>query len=134
MPVSPVVDLLRPELSEISACVPAGEYAVRLDGEAPPLLSPEARARLAERRKAWELIPTRPRPPSAPRSPSAPASARRVLVGVGSDEIITMLLTAFAQPRGSQAPVVRARRHVRDVRDEREGARQRVLEVPLDAH
>ena len=95
--------LLRPELSELAAYLPhAGTYAIRLDAnEAPPLSSPVARERLARAAAttAWE------RYPDATQHALREAVARRcgvlpnqVLVGVGSDELITLLLTALAPP------------------------------------
>lgn len=140
MPVSPVVDLLRPELSEISAYVPhPGEYAIRLDAnEAPPLLSPEARARLGEEasKVAWERYPDATseelRAALAARSGVAPDE---VLVGVGSDEIISMLLTAFAEPRArGQAPVLLTTTPTFVMYALGAKVRgQKVLEIPLDA-
>jgi histidinol-phosphate aminotransferase len=141
MPASPVADLLRPELSEITPYVPhPGEYAVRLDAnEAPPLLSTAARARLAE--AAAELAGERYPDAQAEALRAALAartgvSAAEILVGVGSDEIITMLLTAFAQPRERmQAPVVLTTTPTFVMYAMSAKVRgQRVLEVPLDAN
>jgi histidinol-phosphate aminotransferase len=141
MPASPVVDLLRPELSEITPYVPhPGEYAVRLDAnEAPPLLSPAARARLAE--EAGKLAGERYPDAQAEALRAALAqrtgvSAAEVLVGVGSDEIITMLLTALAQPREPlKTPVVLTTTPTFVMYAMSAKVRgQRVLEVPLDAN
>lgn len=104
--------LLRPELAELAAYLPdSGSYRVRLDAnEAPPLLSAPARARLAEvaADTAWE------RYPDARSAALRAAIARKVgvgpdeiLAGVGSDEVITFLLTALARPRsGSRGPTI----------------------------
>ncbi len=131
--------LLRPELAELSAYVPvAGDFGVRLDAnEAPPLLGEAARRRLAEvaAGTAWERYPdarcTDLRRAIAQKHGVTP---EEVLVGTGSDEVITMLLTALAQPRlGSPAPTIvtttptfvmyRLSGRVRGMQ---------VLEVPLD--
>lgn len=140
MPASPVVDLLRPELREISPYVPhPGEYAVRLDAnEAPPLLSPEARARLAAEaaQVAGERYPdAQAEALRAALAKRTGVSADEVLVGVGSDEIITMLLTAFAEPRERMpAPVVLTTTPTFVMYAMSAKVRgQRVLEVPLDA-
>lgn len=104
--------LLRPEFSELSAYLPhIGDYAVRLDAnEAPPLLSAGARERLARAAAdtAWE------RYPDATQRVLREAIARRcgvppehVLAGVGSDELIALLLTALApSDAGSGAATV----------------------------
>jgi histidinol-phosphate aminotransferase len=112
MPTHPVADLLRPELAELSAYVPhPGNYAIRLDAnEAPPLLSPGARARLAEVAAgiSYERYPDA----SVEKLRAALANhcqvnANEVLVGVGSDEVIALMLSALSRPRaGADAPVV----------------------------
>jgi histidinol-phosphate aminotransferase len=97
--------LLRPELAELSAYLPdLAHYAVRLDAnEAPPLLSSHARERLARAAAelAWERYPD----PTARELREAIAarcgvSREEILVGVGSDEVIALLITALARPRG----------------------------------
>jgi len=108
----PVADLLRPELAELSAYVPhPGNYAIRLDAnEAPALLSSSARARLAEVAAQTNFE----RYPDASVEKLRHALARHsgvspeeVLVGVGSDELIALLLSALSQPRaGTDTPVV----------------------------
>lgn len=140
MPTSKVVDLLRPELSELRAYSPhPGSYRVRLDAnEAPPLLSAEARARLAEAAAtiAWERYPDAPTDAlRAALAARTGVSADEVLVGVGSDELITMLLTAFDRPRDrAQAPVVLTTTPTFVMYAMSAKVRgQRVLEVPLDA-
>jgi histidinol-phosphate aminotransferase len=131
--------LVRAELDELSAYAPeAGDFEVRLDAnEAPPLLSVDARRRLAE-----ALVPDDfCRYPDARqvRLRRAIAAAtgvdeRRVIAGCGTDEIIALLLDVLCRPRGknpaativTQSPTFSMYRH---------GARargMRVLEVPLD--
>ncbi|MGC4092355.1 MAG: aminotransferase class I/II-fold pyridoxal phosphate-dependent enzyme [Polyangiaceae bacterium] len=141
MPTHPVSDLLRPELSEYQAYVPhPGNYAVRLDAnEAPPLLSQAARARLLEvaAKTSFERYPDASvealRQALATHSGVTPAE---VLVGVGSDELIALLLSALSQPRaGTDAPVVLTTTpsFVMYAMSARLRG-QRVLEVPLDAN
>jgi histidinol-phosphate aminotransferase len=139
MPASPVIDLLRPELSEMSPYTPhPGAYPVRLDAnEAPPLLSAGARARLAEvaAQVDWERYPDAGaealRGALAARSGVTP---EEVLVGVGSDEIITLLLTAFSHPRErAQTPVLLTTTPTFVMYAMGAKLRgQRVLEIPLD--
>jgi histidinol-phosphate aminotransferase len=98
-----VASLCRPELSELSAYLPdLGEYRIRLDAnEAPPLLSAQARERIREVAASgnWERYPD----PALSRLRTAIAqslgvTAEEVLPGVGSDEVISLLLTAFVKP------------------------------------
>ena len=136
---SPFADILSPALAELSSYTPhAGQYAVRLDAnEAPELLSAAAKRRLAEAAAAvtWE------RYPDATATDLRTALARysgvspeEILVGDGSDEIITMLLTALSQSREraggalimTTTPTFVMYRMSARVRG------QRVLEVPLD--
>lgn len=100
----PLAALLRPELSELRAYVPhAGRFDVRLDAnESPPLLSAEARALLARAMAPEDFG----RYPDARAAELRAAIAARcdadpgeILVGVGSDEVIAMLLTALDRPR-----------------------------------
>jgi histidinol-phosphate aminotransferase len=140
MPASAIFDLLRPELRALTAYVPhPGEYAVRLDAnEAPNLLPAEARGRLAEQAKsiAWERYPdaTSEGLRHALAEYSG-VSAEQVLCGVGSDEVIAMLLTALACPQpGSDAPVVLTTTPTFVMYAMSARLRgQRVLEAPLDA-
>ena len=132
-------NLLRPELAELSPYVPVqGEFAVRLDAnEAPPLLGSSARARLAAgaAATAWERYPdarhTLLRAAIAERCGVTP---EEVLIGVGSDEIITLLSTVVCRPRSESQPATlltttptfvmyRMSARVRGLR---------VIEVPLD--
>lgn len=107
-----LASLLQPELGELKAYAPvAGSFAVRLDAnECPPLLSPEARARLAQAlaepdpARYPDARATELRAAIAERCGAAP---EEVLPGVGSDEVITMLLTALSRPRpGAPAATV----------------------------
>ena len=135
----PFSDILCPALAELSSYTPvAGDYPVRLDAnEAPELLSDRAKQRLTEAcaRLTWERYPdataTELRKALASYSGVSP---NEVLVGDGSDEIITMLLSAFSEPRDRSGSAViltttptfvmyRMSARVRG---------QRVLEVPLD--
>jgi len=135
----PFSDILCPALAELSSYTPvAGDYAVRLDAnEAPELLSAAAKQRLGEAAATltWERYPdaTSSQLRQALAAHSG-VSAEEVLVGDGSDEIITMLLSAFSRARDrSGSPVImtttpsfvmyRMSARVRG---------QRVLEVPLD--
>lgn len=108
----PFDDLLNPALGEVKAyTTDGGEYRVRLDAnEAPGLLSETARTRLLDEfsRVGLERYPD----PSMGRLREAIAARcgvkpENVLAGVGSDEIITMLLTAFTVAReGAKVPTV----------------------------
>ena len=135
-----VLDLLRPELADVKAYLPTlGDYRIRLDAnEAPPLYPPHVQARLVEEagRIAFE------RYPDATSSALRGAIAERigvapeeVLLGVGSDELITLLLTAMTRPRRNNEPPALLTTTPTFVMF-RMSARlrgQRVLEVPLDA-
>jgi histidinol-phosphate aminotransferase len=111
---------------------------VRLDAnEAPPLLSEDARARLGE--VATQTMYSR-YPDSglgelrAALALRSEVSEAEILPGVGSDEIITLLLTALSRPRAgtnfsqivTTTPTFVMYRMSARVRG------QRVLEVPLD--
>jgi histidinol-phosphate aminotransferase len=136
----PFSDILCPALAELSSYTPhAGEYEVRLDAnEAPELLSGAAKKRLAEAAAGvtWERYPDA----TATELRRALAgycgvTSEEILVGDGSDEIITMLLSALSQPRDradgavimTTTPTFVMYRMSARVRG------QRVLEVPLDA-
>lgn len=108
----PFMALLRPELAELTAYAPeAGSFRIRLDAnEAPPLLGPEPRRRLAAicAETAWERYPdarlTELRRAIAGRTGVGPDE---VFAGVGSDEVISVLITALGRPRGrAQAPTL----------------------------
>ena len=135
----PLSELLRPELAELSAYVPeAGDFAVRLDAnEAPPLLSEAAKKRLGEvaAETAWERYPDA-RCTELRRAIAAKheVSADEVLVGTGSDEVITMLLTALARPRAGNpaATIVTTTPTFVMYRISGRVRGMQVLEVPLD--
>ncbi len=131
--------LLRPELAELRPYLPTqGEYAIRLDAnEAPPLLSRRARDRLASvaSELEWQRYPdatvTELRRSIAARCGAAP---EELMVGVGSDEIITLLLTVLSLPRG-RAPAATVVTTTPTFVMYRMSARvrgMRVMEVPLD--
>ena len=135
-----IAALSRPELAELSAYLPdLAAYRVRLDAnEAPPLMSSETRARIAEvlSQGAWERYPD----PTLGSLRQAIAAQLRVtpeeiLPGVGSDEVISLLLTAFVRPLG-QADTATVLTTTPSFVMYRLSARcrgLRVLEVPLDA-
>ncbi len=136
----PFSEILSPALAELSSYTPvAGEYAVRLDAnEAPELLSDAARRRMAEvcAEANWERYPDA----TASKLRQALAaysgvSAEEVLVGDGSDEIITLLLTAFSQARdrSGSALILTTTPSFVMYRMSARVRGQRVLEVPLDA-
>jgi histidinol-phosphate aminotransferase len=134
------LDLLRPELAEAKAYLPTqGSFRIRLDAnEAPPLLAPAVKARLTEElgRVAFE------RYPDATASELRAAIAQRlgvepeeVLLGVGSDELITLLMTAVARPRRAHEPpaVLTTTPTFVMYRLSARLRGERVIEVPLDA-
>lgn len=137
----PLSDLLCPALAELSSYTPhAGNFEIRLDAnEAPELLSAAAKARLAEAAAGikWERYPDATvhelRQALAQHSG---VSAEEILVGDGSDELITMLLTALSAPRphADSALVMTTTPTFVMYRMSARVREQRVLEVPLDAH
>jgi histidinol-phosphate aminotransferase len=135
-----IAQLTRPELAELSAYLPdLHSYRVRLDAnEAPPLMSGAAKARIAEvmAEGGWERYPDPSlaglRRAIAERLGVAPAE---VLPGVGSDEVISLLLTAFVRPRppAEVATVLTTTPSFVMYRMSARCRGLRVLEVPLDA-
>jgi histidinol-phosphate aminotransferase len=112
MPESRFAPLLRPELAELAAYAPHhGHFEVRLDAnEAPALLSPEANLALAR-----AMAPTfynrypdvRANELRAALADRTGAEPDEILLGIGSDEVIAMLLTAIDRPRpGARAPAL----------------------------
>ncbi len=105
----PHSDLLRPELGELKSYVPdLSSYPVRLDAnEAPALLGTEARRMLGAALAdfAWERYPdptsTALREVLARRCGMQP---EEIIVGDGSDELISLLLTAFCYTRDLAKP------------------------------
>jgi histidinol-phosphate aminotransferase len=105
--------LLRPELGELRAYVPADppDTVVRLDAnEAPPCASEavrEAVARAVSRTPLERYPDARARELKARIAERTGARPEDLLVGTGSDEVISLMLTALAHPRaGPQAVVV----------------------------
>ena len=131
--------LLRPELAGQKAYLPhPGSYSIRLDAnEAPPLFPEHVRSRLGE---AFTRVALERYPDATARALREAVAARlavdpaEVLLGVGSDELITILLTALGQASPAEPPVVLTTSPTFVMY--RMSARlrgQRVLEVPLDA-
>jgi histidinol-phosphate aminotransferase len=140
MAESRFASLLRADLGELRAYEPRqGSFEVRLDAnEAPPLLSADASQRLTEAMSRGALT----RYPDARATELRAAIAARVgtspeevLVGVGSDEVIALLLTALDRPRpGASAPSIVAPSPTFAMYRMSARARGfRVVEVPLDA-
>jgi histidinol-phosphate aminotransferase len=139
VPESPFTPNLRADLAELHSYEPlAGRFDVRLDAnESPPLLSAEAGAALANAMipPAWNRYPdARAVELRAAIAAHAGATPDEVLVGVGSDEIIALLLTALDRPRdGAPAPTIVTPSPTFVMY--RQSARARgyqVVEVPLD--
>ncbi len=134
-------ELLRPELAELAPYLPTlGDFAVRLDAnEAPALSGPELRERLA--RACLELEHERYPDPTMVELRAAIAqrmgvAPEEVLAGVGSDEIITLLMTVLARPRAGAGGAVSIVTTTPSFVMYPQSARvrgQRALEVPLDA-
>jgi len=130
---------LNPALADMSAYTPApGDYEVRLDAnEAPDLLSDAARRRLAEQaaRIDWRRYPDagsgRLREAIAARAGVAP---EEVLLGVGSDELISMLLRAFGRESKSGGGVLTLTPTFVMYRMTARIHGHQVMEVPLDAN
>ena len=96
--------LLRADLAELAAYQPnPGRFEVRLDAnECPPLLSPDAARALAEAMTPAEFNRYPDARHVALRRAIADACAAdpdEVIAGVGSDEVIALLLTALDRPR-----------------------------------
>ncbi|WP_437321881.1 histidinol-phosphate transaminase [Sorangium sp. So ce385] len=132
--------LLRPELAELHAYTPvAGHFPVRLDAnESPPLLSAEARAALARAAvpEDWGRYPdarlVELREAIAARCGVEPDE---VLPGVGSDEVISILLTALSRPRpgADAASIVTTSPTFVMYKLSARARGMRAVEVPLDA-
>lgn len=131
--------ILREELGELKAYSPSpGNYEIRLDAnEAPDLLSPELKRRFSEiaAKSAWQKYPDAGQKALRKAiAKKAGVSASQVVAGVGSDEIITMLLTAATRLK-SRAPAPTLVTTTPTFVMYRLSARmrgQRVMEVPLD--
>lgn len=131
--------IFRPELSELKAYAPVtGNFEVRLDAnEAPALLSAAAKKRLGE---AGANIDFSLYPDAGQKelrkaiADHVGLSPAEVSVGVGSDELISILLTIAARPRsraGSPTVLTTTPTFVMYRLSARMRG-QRVLEVPLD--
>jgi histidinol-phosphate aminotransferase len=98
-------DILRPELAELASYVPAEPpgIEVRLDAnEAPPLEAPAVREAVARAvaKVALERYPdARARELKARLAERTGARPEALLVGTGSDEVISLLAAALARPR-----------------------------------
>lgn len=129
--------LLNPALTELVAYTPApGEFPVRLDAnEAPDLLSAAARQRLLDtaRDLAWQRYPDATsqvlRQALAERSGVSPD---QILAGVGSDELIALLLTTFSRARADSPTVLSSTPTFVMYRMTARIHGHRVIEVPLD--
>ena len=133
-------DLVRPELADVRPYLPTqGDFRVRLDAnEAPGPLEPRLRERLASAFGELALE----RYPDATAKKLREAVAERLgvepnelLMGVGSDEILALLVTALAKPRrGSEPPIVLTTSPTFVMYKMSARLRGlRVIEVPLDA-
>jgi histidinol-phosphate aminotransferase len=133
--------LLRPELAELAPYVPAHppRVRVRLDAnEAPRVASPHIQEVVARAvaRTALERYPdARMTELKARISERTGARPEELLVGTGLDEVISLLLTALARPRGNAPqPVVLAPTPTFVMyRVTARGHGWKVVEVPLDA-
>lgn len=140
MPESRFAPLLRPELADLHSYEPrAGTFEVRLDGnESPPLLSAEAAAELARAMapSAYSRYPD-PRARALRRAIAdrSGCSPDEVLVGVGSDEIIALVLTALDRPQGKNPAPTLVTPSPTFVMYRLSGRARgfKVVEVPLDA-
>jgi histidinol-phosphate aminotransferase len=138
--VSFLDDLLRPELADAKPYLPhQGQFRVRLDAnEAPGLFGPRVHERLA--RAFGELALERYPDATAEKLRMAVAERlgvepNELLMGVGSDEILALLVTALAKPRrASEPPIVLTTSPTFVMYKMSARLRgQRVIEVPLDA-
>ena len=133
--------LLRPELAELASYVPAHPpgVTVRLDAnEAPPLESPAVRDAVARAiaKTALERYPdARGRELKARLAERTGARPDELLVGTGSDEVISLLLTALSRPRpdAPQAVVLSPTPTFVMYRVTAKGHGLKSIEVPLDA-
>ena len=133
--------LLRPELEELRAYLPHDPPGIRIKldaNEAPPATSPAIRDAVlgAIAKVAFERYPD-PRALAlkeaiARRTGADPAA---LLLGVGSDEVIALLLTAFARPRdrAPQPVVMMPTPTFAMYRLTARGHGVKPVEVPLDA-
>jgi len=133
--------LLRPELAELASYVPADPPGVRMRldaNESPPIASPAVREAVARAvgRTALERYPdARARELKARIAARTGARAEDLLVGTGSDEVISLMLTALALPRGRapKAVVLAPSPTFVMYRVTARGHGHKAVEVPLDA-
>ncbi len=133
--------LLRPELADLAAYVPAAPTGVRakLDAnEAPPNPSERVREVVARavHRTALERYPdARATELKARIAERTGARAEDLLVGTGSDEVIALLLTALSRPRQNapQTVVLAVTPTFVMYRVTGRAHGHKVIEVPLDA-
>ena len=131
--------ILREELAELKAYSPApGNFETRLDAnEAPDILSPELKKRLNEvvSKTSWTKYPDASQ--KLLRKAIAGhlgVKSTQIIAGVGSDELITLILTAATRLK-SKAPAPTLITTTPTFVMYRLSARvrgQRVMEVPLD--
>jgi histidinol-phosphate aminotransferase len=141
MPSTDWSSILRPELAELASYVPADPpgVKVRLDAnEAPPIASPGVRAAVARavERTALERYPdARARELKARIAERTGARAEELLVGTGSDEVISLVLTALAraQGRAPKAVVLAPSPSFVMYRVTARAHGHKAVEVPLDA-
>jgi histidinol-phosphate aminotransferase len=135
----PYLELLRPEIAELKSYVPdLASYPVRLDAnEAPGPLNEDVRRELERIATSmlWERYPD----PTATELREALAKrcgvqTDEVLVGVGSDELIALLLTAFCYTKDLAKPptVMTLSPTFVMYRMSAKARGYRVVEVPLD--
>lgn len=133
--------LLRPELAELSSYVPAEPPGItaRLDAnEAPPAASEAIRetVKRAVGGVSLERYPdARARDLRAALALRTGAMADDLLVGTGSDEVISLLVNALARPRGKmpQAVILAPTPTFVMYRVTARGHGAKAVEVPLDA-
>jgi histidinol-phosphate aminotransferase len=134
-------DLLRPELTDLTAYAPAEPpgIEVRLDAnEAPPPASPAIKAAVL---RAIEATALERYPDARARELKARIAARTgaresdLVIGTGSDEIISLLMTTLARPRGKapQATVLTVTPTFVMYRVTSRTHGMKPVEVPLDA-
>ena len=133
-------DLLRPELADARAYLPTqGDFRVRLDAnEAPGLFSPAVGQRLT---RAFGELALERYPDATATNLRAAVAARlgvqpdELLMGVGSDEILALLVTALAKPRSASEPPIVLTTSPTFVMYKMSARLRglRVMEVPLDA-
>jgi len=141
MSVTDWSSVLRPELADLASYVPADPPGVsaRLDAnEAPPLTSLRVREAVARAvaETALERYPdARMRELRGRLAERTGARADDLLVGTGSDEVISLLLTALARPRerAPQAVIVAPTPTFVMYKVTARGHGHKAVEVPLDA-